>query len=675
MKKQFLPILCAALSLAVSCKKATVTNGSIKLEFDSQMRLKVTSTDPSVDTFYSSFVAPDAIVADETTIDTWRLKSVERNSTDNEDRYTLTGVFDKNGFEITKIETVTAPKDFDGMVIVETAYVNRGDKPLSVAALESNRLRVASSETVWSFEPSSTSARKDWILPVDEGFSQRNYLGMNNCDYGGGIPMVTLWRRDGGISTGLVEPVLKLISMPVEHTRYSGYAQMKLRNDYAEKVEFAKGDTLRSERSFISVSRGDYYNPLSQFSAYMQRYEGFVLPASEPEAFEPVWCAWGYERNFTIDEVLGTLPKVKELGFKWVDVDDGYQIAEGDWQTNSRFRGDADMRRLTGAIHSYGLKTKIWWAPLAADPGTKALEKHPEMMLLTKEYAPEYITWWNSYYLSPVNPQTQAYTADIVEQFLKRWDFDGFKLDGQHLNCCAPDYNENSGLDYPEQAIEQLPTFFKAIYDQARSIKPHAVVQLCPCGCAINFFNMPYFNQAVASDPTSSAQIRMKCKTYKAINPNLAYYADHVELSDGGMDFATQVGVGGVIGSKFTYPKNNPSVKGDYLLTPEKEKVYKKWVSIYNSKMLSRGEYLNLYDIAFDKPEAHVIAKDGKIYYAFYASEWDGGSIELRGLDADKRYQVTEYAADKPRSYTIDGNNPYITPEFKVNYLIEVSPI
>jgi len=46
-----------------------------------------------------------------------------------------------------------------------------------------------------------------------------------------------------------------------------------------------------------------------------------------------------------------------------------------------------------------------------------------------------------------------------------------------------------------------------------------------------------------------------------------------------------------------------------------------------NGLQHARGEYLNLYDIAFDKPEAHVIAKDGKIYYAFYASEWDGGSI------------------------------------------------
>jgi alpha-galactosidase len=128
-----------------------------------------------------------------------------------------------------------------------------------------------------------------------------------------------------------------------------------------------------------------------------------------------------------------------------------------------------------------------------------------------------------------------------------------------------------------------------------------------------------------------------------------------------------------VIGSKFTWPKPNPDVKGDgYLLTPEKEAQLKKWVGIYNDKKLSTGEYLNLYDIRFDVPETHVIEKDGAMYYAFYAQEWNGGKIELRGLDAEKTYTVTEYTSDDVASYTIKGSDPFITPTFKRDYLIEV---
>ena len=372
-------------------------------------------------------------------------------------------------------------------------------------------------------------------------------------------------------------------------------------------------------------------------------------------------------------EVLGTLPKVKDLGFKWVDVDDGFQIAEGDWETNSRFNGAKDMRRITDAIHKHGLKAKLWWAPLAADPDTKILREKPEMLLQDFQGAPEYITWWDSWYLSPVNPTTREYTVDLVKRFIDEWGFDGLKLDGQHLNCCLPDHNHHSHLEYPEEAIEKLPEFFEDIFETAREIKPYSVIQICPCGCAMNYFLTPHMNQAVASDPTSSAQIRMKRKVYGAMVPDMAYYADHIELSDDENDYGTQIGIGGVIGSKFTWPKKNPNVRGDgYLLTPEKEALLKKWVAIYNEKMLSKGDYLNLYDIRFDVPETHVISKDGAMYYAFYAEEWNGGQIELRGLDADKTYTVVEYTSDDLKSYTVEGSNPVITPSFTRDYLIEV---
>ena len=48
--------------------------------------------------------------------------------------------------------------------------------------------------------------------------------------------------------------------------------------------------------------------------------------------------------------------------------------------------------------------------------------------------------------------------------------------------------------------------------------------------------------------------------------------------------------------------------------------MFEKWLQIYKEKMLSRGEYLGeLYDIGFDRPEAHVIRKDSEMYYAFFA--------------------------------------------------------
>jgi alpha-galactosidase len=366
---------------------------------------------------------------------------------------------------------------------------------------------------------------------------------------------------------------------------------------------------------------------------------------------------------------------VKELGIKWAVIDDGFQVAEGDWRVDTkRFPGgSADMKRMVDAIHSYGLKAKLWWAPLAADPGSKVLRDHPDALLINKAGSPQYITWWDSYYLSPASDETMKYTLGTVEMFLKDWGFDGLKMDGQHMNAVPADYNWKRRLEYPEKSIEMLPEFFKAVYQDARNIKPHAVIEHCPCGTCMSIYNMPYTNQTVASDPTSSWQIRLKGKTYKAIMPSTAYYGDHVELSDGGDDFASSFGVGAVLGTKFTWPKDNPNQRESQLLTPEKENVWKHWFGLYDQKMLSRGKYLGtLYDIGYDRPETHVIAKGDTLYYAFYASEWDG-DIDLRGLDSGLNYRVTDYVNNQDLG-EVKGTSPYLPASFSGSLLIEVVP-
>ena len=219
-------------------------------------------------------------------------------------------------------------------------------------------------------------------------------------------------------------------------------------------------------------------------------------------------------------------------------------------------------------------------------------------------------------------------------------------------------------------------------------MKPDAVIQVCPCGCAVNYFLLPQINQAVASDPTSSRQVRMKRKAYAAMAPGLAYYGDHIELTDGGDDYASQIGTGSVIGTKFTWPKDNPDWnEGPFLLTPEKEALVRKWMKIYKDNNLARGEYLNLYTWGFDYPEAHVIRQNGALYYAFYVNPETPqsvstlhaeapqecpepsftGYIELRGLDKNK-----EYTADDPVEFTVSGADPRIDVHFERSYLLKV---
>jgi alpha-galactosidase len=169
---------------------------------------------------------------------------------------------------------------------------------------------------------------------------------------------------------------------------------------------------------------------------------------------------------------------------------------------------------------------------------------------------------------------------------------------------------------------------------------------LCPCGTAYSYYSFRAFNQAPASDPESSWQVRHKGKTLKALMGHGASFAgDHVELSDGGDDFASTVGIGAVVSTKFTWPKD-PKPKDSFLLTPEREVLWRRWIALYNERLLSRGTYRGeLYDIGFDKPETHAIEKDGRLYYAFYAPQFTG-EVALRGLGQGS-YRVRDYFADR----------------------------
>jgi alpha-galactosidase len=480
--------------------------------------------------------------------------------------------------------------------------------------------------------------------------------------------VVDVWCRDAGIAVGHVEMAPKLVSLPVA-TQGSDRATVAV--EFKQDQVLHPGATLKTLHTFASVHQGDYFQALRDYRGVMVA-QGVHFDAAPESAFGPIWCAWGYGRKIQPSQIYNALPIVKKLGFTWVTLDDGWQTAQGDWflQPQKFPRGDADMRALVDKIHAEGFRAQLWWAPLAADPGTELVEKHPEMLLLNADGSKQKISYWNSWYLCPADRAVVEYHQAIVRKAMKVWGFDGLKLDGQHMNGAPPCYNPAHKHARPEESVEAMPKFFQAIYDTAREIKPDALVEFCPCGTAYSFFTLPFLNMSVASDPKSAWQVRTKGKTLKALQgDSVAYFGDHVDMTKD--DFASTVGVGGVVGTNFTWPEGSAEKKrGD--LTPARELNFEKWIQLYKEKMLSRGEYLgDLYDIGFDLPETHAIRKGGSMYYAFFAPKWDG-KITLRGLSAQS-YRITDYESGKDLGM-VRGPAATLDVKFEKHLLLEAKP-
>ena len=562
------------------------------------------------------------------------------------------------GFALTRV----AYRNAGAASVAITSWVNGAHvlKPLPGAAPE-----------FWSFSGASHEDRRDWVQRLRPGFEQRNFMGMNASDYGGGTPVVDVWRGDHGLAVGHVETVPKLVALPLGMSRAG--ARVAVACDQA--ITLAPGEGFSTFDTFVAVHRGDYFATLDAYRRILAE-RGLAQAKVPAAAYEPVWCAWGYERSFTVGQILGTLPKARQLGLGWAGVDDGWQTAIGDWDLDSKKfpRGDADMIALVAAIRDAGMKPKLWISPLAAHPNSHLLREHADLLLLNKAGAPQKVSWWDSLYLCPAYPPTVERSRALVRKVMREWGYAGLKLDGQHLNGVAPCYNPAHRHARPEESVEKLQEFWKAIYGQAIAINPDAVIEICPCGTSQAFHNMPYMNQAVASDPLSSWQVRHKGKTIKALmGPSAAYAGDHVELSDHADDFASAIGVGAIVSTKFTWPRDRKP-KGGLLLTPQKEVQWRSWIALYSDKRLPQARYRGeLYDIGFDKPEAHAITKDdGRCYYAFFADRWNG-PVELRGLGSG-RYAVADYRTGRTiGSASATANR--LTVSFRRFLLIEATPL
>ena len=133
-----------------------------------------------------------------------------------------------------------------------------------------------------------------------------------------------------------------------------------------------------------------------------------------------------------------------------------------------------------------------------------------------------------------------------------------------------------------------------------------------------------------------------------------------------------------MLGTKFTWPDYGPKLKNVYL-NPSKEARWKKWIALYNEKMLSKGNFLDLYVYGYDSPEAYAIEKEGSIFYAFYApvstanDDGDGkwsGEVPLRGL-AHRTYHVSDYVNGKDFG-TVNGPTAKLHVDFTGSLLLEV---
>jgi alpha-galactosidase len=602
------------------------------------------------------------------------------------------------GTDVERTLVMEAYDDFPNIALVSVSYKNAGTTDFQIDQVVTQQHRFNSHEVkehpydMWSFQGSSYDWGKDDVQKLTRVSSQPNLMGEAiKGGYGGGIPVVAFWTASVGEAIGHVETLPWTLSIPV-NVESDGRVNAGLR--IPVNTVLKPGESYSAPRSFVAVYHGDFYEPLRMWSSVLQK-EGWEIPKPSSEAYNVSWCGWGYEFNVTPAQMLGTVPKLKELGIKWATLDDRWFDTYGDWNPrNETFPGDS-IKKMVDDFHRQGILAQLWWLPLGVEDGqgrweshkyivSKVVQEHPDWLILDKNGKHARMTR-DLAALDPSLPEVQAYYKQLTEKFIRDWGFDGSKLDNIYSvpACYNPAHHHKS----PQESVNAMADVYKTIFETTRSIKPNSVTQACPCGTPPSLSWLPFIDQAVTADPVGAVQVRRRIKMYKALlGPEAAVYGDHVELSamtpvgngnwsEHGDDFASTLGAGGVPGTKFVWPDPGPKY-APVNLTAEKEEHWKKWIGLYNQKMLSKGEFRDLYVYGYDSPEAYAIEKDGKMYYAFFAEERApfSGEVELRGLKAGT-YHVQNYV-DGEDLGTVQADasgTAKLKTVFKGNLLVEAS--
>jgi len=151
------------------------------------------------------------------------------------------------------------------------------------------------------------------------------------------------------------------------------------------------------------------------------------------------WCSWYcFGPRVTAQNILDNLDVIarKIPGLTYVQIDDGYQPAMGDWlETGAAFGGD--VRKVLDAIRQRGFQPAIWVAPFVAEEHSHVFQQHPQWFVKDADGSPlrsDKVTFggWRHgpwYVLDGTHPDVHAHFERVFSTMRKEWGCTYFKLD------------------------------------------------------------------------------------------------------------------------------------------------------------------------------------------------------------------------------------------------------
>ena len=212
-------------------------------------------------------------------------------------------------------------------------------------------------------------------------------------------------------------------------------------------VSVPPGGQLNSDTLMIAEDASPL-DLLKMYAEDLQLYAPAIFKPFTPDGRNPVvqsgisrvpagWCSWYYYyQNISEDSILLNLnvaaKNLKSDGLEYIQIDDGYQIAAGDWNTNKKF--PHGHRWLTDQIHAKHLLAGLWVAPFAVAESSSVYKEHHDWLLrgngdsLKEFFAND---WWGGriFALDPTKREVQTWLTRLFSTIVNEWGYDYVKID------------------------------------------------------------------------------------------------------------------------------------------------------------------------------------------------------------------------------------------------------
>lgn len=151
------------------------------------------------------------------------------------------------------------------------------------------------------------------------------------------------------------------------------------------------------------------------------------------------WCSWYcFGPRVTAQQVLDNLDFIAKHtpGLRYVQIDDGYQPAMGDWlETGAAF--GRNVQGVLKEIRARGFEPAIWVAPFVAEEKSHVFQQQPDWFVKDSDGTPlrsDRVTFggWRRgpwYVLDGTHPEVQQHFEKFFRTMKREWGCTYFKLD------------------------------------------------------------------------------------------------------------------------------------------------------------------------------------------------------------------------------------------------------